>query len=50
MTCVVCSAAVDGPLEIHPECVLPGLLREAAVALAELVAVVTTPVVIVWAG
>jgi hypothetical protein len=50
MSCVVCSRPTDGASEIHPECVGPGLLREAVVAVAELLAVVTTPVVIVWAG
>ena len=49
MTCVVCSSATDGAF-VHPECVAAGVLREAVVALAELVAVVTTPVVIVSAG
>jgi hypothetical protein len=50
MSCVVCSKSIDGDGAVHPECVGPGLLREAVVALAELVAVITTPVVIVWAG
>jgi hypothetical protein len=50
VNCVVCAAATDGVAAIHPECVGPGLLREAVLAVAELLAVVTTPVVIVWAG
>ncbi|MDA0159488.1 hypothetical protein OM076_04365 [Solirubrobacter ginsenosidimutans] len=50
MSCVVCSLATDGGAPVHPECVGPGLLREAVLAVAELLAVVTTPVVIVWAG
>jgi hypothetical protein len=50
MSCVVCHGATEGAAAVHPECVGPGLLRETLLALAELVAVVTTPVVIVWAG
>jgi hypothetical protein len=48
--CVVCSRATDGAVEVHPECVGSGLLREAVLGLAELLAVIMTPVVIVWAG
>ena len=50
MSCVVCSRAIGGGATVHPECLGPGLLREAFAALAELAAVVATPVVIVWAG
>jgi hypothetical protein len=50
MSCVVCSKPADGDAAVHPECVGPGLLRETVVALAELIAVIATPVVIVWAG
>jgi hypothetical protein len=50
MNCVVCSRETGGDAAVHPECVGPGLLPETVMALAELVAVITTPVVIVWAG
>jgi hypothetical protein len=50
MTCVVCSRAVPDGSGVHPECVPAGVLREAALALFELLAVVATPVLIVWAG
>jgi hypothetical protein len=50
MTCPVCSMPVVGGAPVHPSCVPAGLLRDAVVSLVELLAVVATPVVIVWAG
>jgi len=50
MTCTVCAQALDGDFVAHPECVPAGVLREAALAVLELLAVVASPVVIVWAG
>jgi hypothetical protein len=50
MTCAVCSKALSDGAVVHPECVPAGVAREAAIALLELLAVVATPVVIVWAG
>jgi hypothetical protein len=50
MTCAVCGSALEGDAVVHPACVPAGLAREAAMAVLELIAVVATPVVIVWAG
>ena len=48
--CAVCSLPVVGDGAVHPSCVPAGLLRDAVVSLAELVAVVATPFVVVWAS
>jgi hypothetical protein len=50
MTCPLCSLPVVGDAGVHPSCLPAGLLRDALVSLVELIAVVATPVVIVWAG
>ena len=50
MTCAVCELRLDGEPVVHASCVPAGLVREAALALLELIAVVTTPVVVVWAS
>ena len=56
MTCSICARAIDGESialgggDVHGECVVPGLLREVTLAVAELLAVVAAPVIVVWAG
>jgi hypothetical protein len=50
MNCVVCALPVHGDAAVHPSCVPAGVLRDAVLSLAELLAVVATPVVVVWAG
>jgi hypothetical protein len=50
MTCPVCSRALDDSAVVHPECLPAGVLREGALALLELLAVVATPAVLVWAS
>jgi len=48
--CAVCSLPVVGDGIVHPSCVPAGLLRDAVVSLAELIAVAATPFVVVWAS
>ena len=48
MTCAVC--ARPARVDVHPECMPAGLLQEALLAAAELIAVVAAPTIIVMAG
>ena len=51
VTCMVCSQLIsERGVAVHAECLAAGLLQEAVLAAALLIATVVAPTVIVWAG
>jgi hypothetical protein len=50
VTCAVCDSPLDGEAVVHASCVPTGLMRDAALTVLELIAVVATPLIVVWAA
>jgi hypothetical protein len=54
VTCSICARAIDAPSiaagGVHPECLASGLLRDTTLAVAELIAIVAAPLIVVWTG